>query len=464
MRGWARPVFVALLSVAVFVHGDALWAQQRPLRVEELKTLAAGGVTEKRLLDLVKEKGIGFSPTAEVLEDLRRAGVPEAVIEEMTPQVPSGRRVNYYIEKGYELLSEGEAREAIAYFQKVLEMEPGNIEAANGIEDARWELEEGEEMDAAVEAVLRAEQISSPASGRGWLGIAVADSPPYSPTGQPLPPHVTVMQVLPGSPAAQAGIRAGDVILGVQGQPVQRAQDGVALIRSVPPGTQARIELFRAGQFVAVNVIRGAGGATDGRIPTQPSASTPAGYPPSQPQAQPQSPQQTSGAVIINGRKLMQKQVQQMTAQYGFPPPAGRYWYDSASGLYGIEGREAIGMIRPGHDYGPLSPNASNGNTNLVVNGRIINSAEYAYLQQVFGVVFPGRYWLDGKTGNYGVEGNRMPLANLYVIMQQQAQRRGGGSGYRWRDGRGSIAGTEGSCTWISVPGDSAGARMYGCD
>jgi membrane-associated protease RseP (regulator of RpoE activity) len=319
-------------------------------------------------------------------------------------------------------------------------------------------------MDAAVDAILRAEQSSSAGSDRGWLGIAVADSPPYSPTGQPLPPHVTITQVLPGSPAAQAGIRAGDVILGVQGQPVQRAQVGVALIGSVPPGSQARIELFRAGQVVAVNVIRGAGGANVGRIPTQPSVSTPVGYPQSQPQAQPQFPQQTSGAVIINGRKLTQKQVQQMTAQYGFPPPAGRYWYDSASGLYGIEGREAIGMIWPGHDYGPLSPNASNGNTNLVVNGRIINSAEYAYLQQVFGVVYPGRYWLDGKTGNYGVEGNRMPIANVYVIMQQQARRRGGGGGYRWRDGRGSIAGTEGSCTWISVPGDSAGARMYGCD
>ena len=453
MRRWTRPVFVALLSVAVFVQGDVLWADERPLTVEELKTMAAGGVTERRLLDLVKEKGIGFSPTAEVLDDLRRGGVPEAVLNEMTPRVPPGRAVNYYIEKGYELLSEGKAREAIAYFQKVLEMEPGNIEAANGIEDARWELEEGAEVDAAVNAVLRAEQSSSPASRRGWLGIALADSPPYSPTGQPLPSHVTVTQVLPGSPAAQAGIRAGDVILGVQGQPVQRAQEGAALIGSVPPGTQARIELNRAGQVVAVNVIRGAGGATAGRIPAQPSVSTPAGYPPSQPQAQPQFLQQTSGAVIINGRRLTEKQIQQMNARYGFPPPPGRYWYDSASG-----------MIRPGHDYGPLSPNASNGNTNLVINGRIINSVEYAYLQKIFGVVYPGRYWMDGRTGNYGVEGNRMPIANLYVIMQQQAQHRGGGGGYRWRDGRGSIAGTEGSCTWISVPGDSAGARMYGCD
>ena len=62
MRHWTRPVIVALLSVAVFVQGDALWADERPLTVEELKTLAAGGVTERRLLDLVKEKGIGFPP------------------------------------------------------------------------------------------------------------------------------------------------------------------------------------------------------------------------------------------------------------------------------------------------------------------------------------------------------------------------------------------------------------------
>ena len=114
MKRWTRSVFVALLSVAVFIGGEVFWADERPLTVEELKTLAAGGVTERRLLDLVKEKGIGFSPTAEVLDDLRRGGVPEAVLKEMTPQVPPGRRVNDDIEKGYKLerdLLSVEARE-----------------------------------------------------------------------------------------------------------------------------------------------------------------------------------------------------------------------------------------------------------------------------------------------------------------------------------------------------------------
>ncbi|HUU12718.1 MAG TPA: protein kinase [Terriglobia bacterium] len=66
-------------------------AQQRPYTVEDLKRLAQAGVTEKRLLDLVKQRGVGFSPTPEVLEELGRSGVPLSVLGEIRELIPPYR-------------------------------------------------------------------------------------------------------------------------------------------------------------------------------------------------------------------------------------------------------------------------------------------------------------------------------------------------------------------------------------
>jgi hypothetical protein len=136
--------------------------------------------------------------------------------------------------------------------------------------------------------------------------------------------------------------------------------------------------------------------------------------------ANPESEASTNtSAVIINGHALAARQLQELAATYGVAPPAGRYWYDTVSGLWGYEGREAHGFIHPGHDFGPLSPRASSGNTGAFVNGREINMAEALFYQRVFGAVSQGRFWLDGRTGNIGVEGSRLPMANLIVAIRQ---------------------------------------------
>ena len=168
--------------------------------------------------------------------------------------------------------------------------------------------------------------------------------------------------------------------------------------------------------------------------------------------------------VFINEKEITPEQSNLLLRTYGAAPPPGHYWYDSRSGLYGLWGYEAAGFIRPGHDFGSLPSNASKGGTGVFLNGREINMNEARYVQSLFGAVYQGNWWLDGQTGNIGVEGNPMPVANLILALQQAQQRSGGGdSGYRWRDGRGSFGGTEGNCTWISVPG--AEARMSsGCN
>ncbi len=156
--------------------------------------------------------------------------------------------------------------------------------------------------------------------------------------------------------------------------------------------------------------------------------------------------------VIVNEHELTTEQLDSLGQMYGAAPPKGTYWYDPRSGLYGYWGFEAAGYIRPGHDFGQLSPRASNGNTGSFLNGREINLTEARFFQQLFGVVYAGHFWLDGNTGFMGVEGNPVPLANLAVAMRQ-AMQRGQGGGYHWRDGSGSVVSSEGNCTFAAIPG-----------
>jgi hypothetical protein len=160
-----------------------------------------------------------------------------------------------------------------------------------------------------------------------------------------------------------------------------------------------------------------------------------------------------STGVFINEKEIAQSQVDELKQTYGAAPPAGHYWYDSRSGLYGYWGREAAGYIRPGHNFGELSPRASNGNTGVFLNGREINMTEAGFFQRLFGVVYQGHFWLDGSNGNMGVEGNPTPLANLVVAMQRAQASGGGSSEYHWRDGSGAVVGGEGNCTFAAIPG-----------
>jgi hypothetical protein len=157
--------------------------------------------------------------------------------------------------------------------------------------------------------------------------------------------------------------------------------------------------------------------------------------------------------IFVNDRELSAEQVEQLRQVYGAVAPKGRYWYDPKSGLFGYWGFEAAGYLRPGHDFGPLAATASRGNTGIFLNGREINLTEAGYFQRIFGVVYQGRYWLDGETGYLGVEGNPTPIVNLVAAVRQAQQAARGGSEYHWRDGSGAVVGGEGNCTFAAIPG-----------
>jgi serine protease Do len=93
---------------------------------------------------------------------------------------------------------------------------------------------------------------------RGRLGVQIRTAPvteaEAKSLGLPRAEGVIVVTVEHDSPAAQAGIRAGDVSVEYGGKPVQNGDQMVALVTSTPPGTRVPIKLIRNGKELTVTV------------------------------------------------------------------------------------------------------------------------------------------------------------------------------------------------------------------
>jgi len=159
--------------------------------------------------------------------------------------------------------------------------------------------------------------------------------------------------------------------------------------------------------------------------------------------------------VVINDVVLTEIQLNEFQNTYGARPLPGNYWYDTNSGLYGVVGYAAFGFMYPGHDFGPLMANASNGHTGVFINGRQLPQLEWTVWSYMLGYwIQPGRYWLD-KEGNAGYEGYPTVLVNLFAAARQNAYNGQGGSGdnfwsTRFSAGHSNAGNTQG---YVSVPG-----------
>ena len=89
---------------------------------------------------------------------------------------------------------------------------------------------------------------------RGWLGVSVEDVRPERPDGSA---GVAISSIERSGPAAQAGLRPGDIVLAVDGNRVKTAQGLIRAVTAAAPGTAVRLTVERSGQQLDVPVTVG---------------------------------------------------------------------------------------------------------------------------------------------------------------------------------------------------------------
>jgi serine protease Do len=88
---------------------------------------------------------------------------------------------------------------------------------------------------------------------RGWLGVSVQDVA-ASPRG---PAGIGIAAVDRAGPAAKAGLRAGDIVLALNGQAVDSARALIKGIALTPPGQSVQVSLRRQGRTMDIPVVVG---------------------------------------------------------------------------------------------------------------------------------------------------------------------------------------------------------------
>jgi len=148
---------------------------------------------------------------------------------------------------------------------------------------------------------------------------------------------------------------------------------------------------------------------------------------------------QSARQVFVNRIQLDQATLQRLETQSQVPIANGRYWYDSYSGAWGVEGGPTAGFIYAGLPLpNPMPADISGGGTGIFINGREIHPLDQQALYQLFGVTYQGQFWMDSQ-GNLGYVGGP-PIAN--VLQASQAARSGSGS---VTHGYGSASGARGT-------------------
>jgi S1-C subfamily serine protease len=119
-------------------------------------------------------------------------------------------------------------------------------DAQRRLEDAAREVAElsGE---AAGEGAFRQFEYFLPAPRRAMLGVNIGGAEPSG-------GGVRVDSVSPGGPAAEAGVKAGDVIVAIGAKPVATGRDLVRAMEAIEPGEEVELGIRRDGKALKLAV------------------------------------------------------------------------------------------------------------------------------------------------------------------------------------------------------------------
>lgn len=94
---------------------------------------------------------------------------------------------------------------------------------------------------------------------RGWIGIEAQDITPELAESFRLtkPQGALIAGVLRNSPADRAGLRAGDILLEIEGKPVIDSGSMLNLIAALKPNQRATLQIARAEAIINVSIVIG---------------------------------------------------------------------------------------------------------------------------------------------------------------------------------------------------------------
>jgi membrane-associated protease RseP (regulator of RpoE activity) len=98
-----------------------------------------------------------------------------------------------------------------------------------------------------------AEGTAGPVGGQSGYGAYFGSVPDFGEGTK----GVKFADVREGSPAAKAGLKAGDILVEFDGKPIQNLYDFTYALRSKKPGDQVKVRVLRDGQPLEAGVTMG---------------------------------------------------------------------------------------------------------------------------------------------------------------------------------------------------------------
>lgn len=90
---------------------------------------------------------------------------------------------------------------------------------------------------------------------RGWIGVMIQQITPSLTKALKAQNGAVIVQVMPNGPASKAGLKVGDVIVGIGNENIKTVQQLQLIVMETKPGTTLTFHIIRDGKPLDINVV-----------------------------------------------------------------------------------------------------------------------------------------------------------------------------------------------------------------